>query len=172
MGLGPESLGEEGEAVRSPRRLQRPPLCGGSPQQRCWRSAAVREGPGLCFHYPTRPVEAPCRQHGLCGIYLFTRELSSEHGAEGIGSSGASPSILGRGPAHSSLGGLTPSKKAAGGNRLRVGCPLYRILFGIVVGPREESGCPLARGGAGLQTTWRLASGCCLHSGMCLGDPR
>ena len=51
---------------------------------------------------------------GLCGIYLFTRELSSEARAEGIGSSGASLRIFGRGPSHSSLKGLRPSKKAVG----------------------------------------------------------
>lgn len=51
---------------------------------------------------------------GLCGIYLFTQELSSEARAEGIGSSGASLRIFGGGPSHSSLKGLRPSKKAVG----------------------------------------------------------
>lgn len=117
------------------------------------------EGPGLCFHYPAHPTEAPSPQRGLCRIYLFTRELSSEHKAEEL----ARPM-----PAPGSSAGDLPQQpretesqqECSGGPRLRITCPLYRILFGILAEPREEYGCPLARGGTGLQTTgdWPLGA--------------
>lgn len=67
--------------------------------------------PGALFSLPSTP-RGGAQPTARTLRNLFTRELSSEHGVEGIGSSGASPRILGRGTAHSSLGGLTPSKKA------------------------------------------------------------
>lgn len=55
-------------------------------------------------------MEALSRPPGLCRIYLFTWELSSERGAEGI-------RVLSRGPSHSSLEAETSRKVGRRGER-------------------------------------------------------
>lgn len=68
----------------------------------------------LYFHYPARPSEALSRLPGLCRIYLFTWELSSEPGAEGNGSFGTNLRKLHGGPSHSSFQGAKTSQKGGG----------------------------------------------------------
>ena len=76
------------------------------------------------FSLPGTPVEALSRPPGLCRIYLFTWELSSERGAEGI-------SVLSGGPSHSSLKAETSRKVGRRGSEGRLGwsCALCGILL-------------------------------------------
>lgn len=77
----PQSPCEGKQVLWSPERLQRPSSAPGAPAE--MHKLVPVEDPVLCFRSPARPVETPSRLPGLCRIYLFMWELSSEHGAEG-----------------------------------------------------------------------------------------
>lgn len=122
--------------MRSPQPLQRPPLWWEpAPQQRCW-SLALSEGPGLCFHYPARLMGAPSVRapqfylHESSALSMELRESACPAPAPGSSAGNLLTAALGD----------WTQQESSEGHRLRIGRPLYRILFGILALPRERCG--------------------------------